>query len=555
MSKIYFCISIFILIFSFAATAQKQADIYVIELADKHDSKYSIHQAWEFLSPRALERRRNAGIAITETDLPVNEAYLDKITTTGARIKSTSKWLNSVLVIANENQIKAIEKLPFVVKTEGVGFYRTPKPTKIANPIPKESYKKKEDRYGLASGQIKMLQGHIVHMLGGEGEGKLVAILDGGFSNVDVMPFFDSLRVRGNLLESKDFVDNDNYAYEDISHGTQVLSTMGANLPGMMVGTAPNAAYICIKTEEMGAENPVECEYWIAGLEYADSLGADVVNSSLGYTTFDLSELSHIKSNLDGNTYRASIAASIGAKKGLLIFNSAGNEGNGKWKKIGVPADAHDIISVGAVDVREKKARFSSFGPTADGRIKPDLAAMGKRTAVASGRSYNVGTSNGTSFSSPVLAGVSTSLWSAFPDRSWNEIKEAITMSGNNYHQPDSLLGYGVPDFTKAYAQLTGIPVEYHRFDKGTRLFKDSRNSYHIIYRKGLVTSQYELLNSLGKTVLQGEQEQNKELGLLHIQLDDTIPYGVYQLVITSGERKYYVHIVHLGEGLPVHTP
>jgi serine protease AprX len=555
MSKIYFCISIFILIFSFAATAQKQADIYVVELADKHDSKYNIHQAWEFLSPRALERRRNAGIAITETDLPVNEAYLDKIIDTGARIKSTSKWLNSALVIADINQIKAIQKLPFVVKTEGVGFYRKPKPTKTANPISKESYKKEESRYGFANNQIKMLQGHIVHMLGGEGEGKLVAVLDGGFSNVDVMPFFDSLRVRGNLLESKDFVDNDNYAYEDISHGTQVLSTMGANLPGMMVGTAPNASYICIKTEEMGAENPVECEYWIAGLEYADSIGADVVNSSLGYTTFDLSKLNHIKSNLDGNTYRASIAASIGARKGLLIFNSAGNEGNGKWKKIGVPADAHDIISVGAVDAQKNKARFSSFGPTADGRIKPDLAAMGRRTTVASGRSYKVGTSNGTSFSSPVLAGMSTALWSAFPDRSWDEIKEAITMSGNNYHQPDSLLGHGIPDFTKAYAQLTGIPTEYHHFEKGTRLFKNSDNAYSIIYKKETTTCQYELKNSLGKIILQGEQEQKKDVGLLHLQLNDDIPYGIYQLAITSGARKYFVHIVYLGEGLPVHAP
>lgn len=555
MSKVAFCISIIILTFSFTATAQKQADIHVVELTDKKDSKYSIYQPWEFLSARALERRRNAGIAITETDLPVNENYLDKIANTGARIKSTSKWLNSALVIANEAQIKKIRQLPFVVKTKGVGFYRAPKPQKLGSPIPREDYEKGESRYGFADNQIEMLQGHIIHMLGGEGEGKLVAVLDGGFTNVDVMPFFDSLRVNGNLLESKDFVDNDNYAYEDISHGTQVLSTMAANLPGLMVGTAPDASYICIKTEEMGAENPVECEYWIAGLEYADSLGADVVNSSLGYTTFDLSELNHIKSKLDGNTYRASIAASIGARKGLLIFNSAGNSGSGKWKKIGVPADAHDIISVGAVDANKKKARFSSFGPTADGRVKPELSAMGRRTTVASGRGYQVGGSNGTSFSSPVLAGMSTSLWSAFPDRSWEEIKEAITMSGNNYHQPDSLLGYGIPDFTKAYAQLTGIPSEYHHFDKGTRLFKRSNNSYSIIHKKGADNSQYELRNSLGKAVLRGEQEQSKEVGLLDIELDDDIPHGIYQLIITSGKRRYFMHIVHLGENLPVHAP
>ncbi len=551
MYRSLFC-SAFLLLFSLISLAQRSPTLFVVELTDKHASPYSIHEPWEFLSARSIERRKTAGIAITESDLPVNEHYELMVEQTGVKVKHRSKWMNSLLVIANEEQMGLVNELDCVSSTFPVGFQREKKSSVPPEATPSKEYDQLDNRYGYAANQITMLQGHILHLLGHEGQDKWVGVLDGGFVNVDVSHFFDSLRVQGRLLPCKDIVFADDYAYEDTGHGTQVLSTMGANLPGLMVGTAPEATYICIKTEEIGAENPVEEEYWIVGLEYADSLGVDVINSSLGYTTFDLRELNHKKPMLDGQTYRASRAADIAASKGMLIFNSAGNEGGGSWKKMGVPADAHDIIAVGAVDARERKAKFSSFGPTADGRIKPDLSAMGKRTAVASLGGYKVNASNGTSFSSPVLAGMGTSLWSAFPDRSWEEIKDALVQSGDDYWAPDTLLGYGIPDMTLAYAQLSGIP-HYHASESNTRLFKTD-NGYQVLFKKGAQVNSYEIKNSLGETIKSDVQRSNLLVGTIDIEIPDDIPSGVYHAIIQSGDFQYRLHLVHDGN-LPIHQP
>ncbi len=531
------------ILFSLSINAQRKAEMHVIELTDKNNSIYNIYQPWEFLSPRAIQRRMKSGIAIQESDLPVNETYVQAIKETGAKIHSSSKWMNSVLVIANKKQIEDISKLGFVKNTIHVGFSRKPKKRKDPFEFPNELYTPLEDRYGFAQLQIKMMLGHIIHLFGYEGEGVLVGVLDGGFTNADVMPFFDSLRVDGRMLPCKDIVHGDDYAYEDSTHGSQVLSTMGANLPGLMVGTAPGASYICIKTEEMGAENPVEEEYWIRGLEYADSLGVDVVNSSLGYTSFDMKKSNHEKSKLDGKTYRGSIAATIAASKGILVVSSAGNEGDGSWEKIGVPADAEDILTIGAVDGAGNKADFSSMGPTADGRIKPEVSAMGERAAVASTRDYGVYGTNGTSFSSPILAGMAATLWSAFPNRSNMEIKESIIASGSQSMKPDSLLGYGIPDFTKAYAFLTGVPF-YHNFDLGSRIFKRDDGLQIIFPRSYGRYAHYSVYDSSGILMKKGRQELLFPMGYLEIGGYDKFPNGVYHIVIVSGDHVLRIHDV-----------
>ncbi len=389
--------------------------------------------------------------------------------------------------------------------------------------------------------------GHIIHYLGFEGQNKWVGVMDGGFTQTNEMPFFDSLRIHGNLLPSKDMVHGDNYAYEDSSHGSQVLSTMGANLPGLMVGTAPSASYVCIKTEEMGAENPVEEEYWIRGLEYADSLGVDVVNSSLGYTSFDVRELNHEKEKLNGQTYRASLAATIAATKGILVVSSAGNEGNGSWKTIGVPADADLILTIGAVNNRGNKTNFSSVGPSADGRIKPEIVALGERSAVAHLKGYQVNGANGTSFSSPILAGMATSLWSAFPNKRNDKIRAAIINSGSQIMQPDSLLGYGIPDFTKAFAHLSGV-VPYHQFDPATRIFK-LNNDLQIIFPLGWNRdAKYIIYDAFGEVVLQGNQKQTSSLGFLDIDEYDSLPPNFYQILVISGDFVFRVHDVKLSK-------
>jgi subtilisin family serine protease len=270
------------------------------------------------------------------------------------------------------------------------------------------------------------------------------------------MPFFDSLRADNRMLQGKDLVDNDNNVYQSSSHGSHVLSTMAANLPGMFIGTGPGATYVCVKTEDVRSELRIEEDNFVAGLEYADSLGVDLVNSSLGYTTFNIKSMSHSYKDMNGKTSRASIGTDIASEKGMLIVVSAGNEGNGRWKYIGAPADAKHALSVGALDRNDKRVSFSSQGPTVDGRVKPNVMARGRQTVVGSLYSYQVDSSDGTSFAAPVLAGMAASLWSAFPEKSNFEIKQAIEQSADRYENPDGKYGNGLPDFYKAYRILAG---------------------------------------------------------------------------------------------------
>jgi serine protease AprX len=286
----------------------------------------------------------------------------------------------------------------------------------------------------------------------------LVAVLDGGFVNFEISPFFDSVRAANNVLISRDFVDNDNWSYEASNHGFNVVSTIVGNLPGLLVGTSPDATVICIRTEEVGSELKIEEDNWIAGAEYADSLGVDVINSSLGYTAFDNREMTYSYEDMDGNTARISIGADIASKKGILVVNSAGNEGDGTWRYIGAPADADSVLTVGAVDRNRQKANFSSFGPTRDGRIKPNISARGFQTIVAT-PTYRVDSVNGTSFSSPVMAGMVTSLWQAFPNKTNMEIKNAVEQSGDLAANPNNYLGYGLPDMIKAYQILSNAVI------------------------------------------------------------------------------------------------
>ncbi|MEM7105464.1 MAG: S8 family serine peptidase [Bacteroidota bacterium] len=436
----------------FSVNAQVQDKIWV-EFKDKKNSPYSIDKPEEFLSERAIERRARYDIAIAENDLPVNPQYLKRLESKGVKVHITSKWLNGAIVLGSKAQIEDIKDLPFVHEVEVVGKHH---PARAANKInsPMESksdYKQKPYEYGYAKNQIEQVNGQFLHERGLKGQGMIIAVLDGGFSKADVMPFFDSLRVNDRWIQGWDFVNNDNYPYEASSHGTQVMSTMGANLPGLMIGTAPEATYVCVRTEEVGSELKVEEYNWVAGAEYADSLGADVINSSLGYTTFDRTSMNYKYKDLDGNTAIVTIGADFAASKGLLVVTSAGNEGGDSWNYVGAPADANDILSVGSVDKYGNPSFFSSYGPTADGRVKPNVSGTGSSTIVASLYGYHTNYADGTSYSSPVIAGIAASLWAAFPDKTNLEIIEALEKSSSLYDSPDVQMGYGIPDMEKAF--------------------------------------------------------------------------------------------------------
>jgi serine protease AprX len=438
-----------------AQEAANNLKFFWVSFADKADSPYSVERPEEFLSARAIARRAQRGIPVTAEDLPPNPAYVEALAAKGALIHHTSRWLNAATILIAEEQIVPIADLPFVdtIFYAGPAYDRREQQRPPVQMDSLLSRRVEDEPYGHGATQIRLLKGDTLHQLGYTGSSKLIAVLDGGFIGVEESPFFDSLRAAGRLLPGRNFV-NEGHPYALSTHGSKVLSTMASNVPGVLVGTAPGAAYVCVKTEDTRTEYRIEECNWVAGLEFADSLGADIINSSLGYTTFDDKGMNYQYDHLDGQKSVASRAADIAAAKGMMVITSAGNEGSSKWRHIGIPADAELAFSIGATDLRGKRASFSSVGPTPDGRIKPDVVAPGAWVATADAYSFRVAPSSGTSFASPILAGLAACLWEAFPEKTNLEIMDAIRQSGSMAASPDAEIGFGLPDFGKAFRLL-----------------------------------------------------------------------------------------------------
>ncbi len=437
---------------------------YWVTFKNKAGTPYSVKNPEAFLSPKALARREKANIPVTTQDLPVNPKHVNQLVESGAVVQYTSRWFNAATIKATADVAKKLEALPNVASVAFVG--KTPVVSVWKNKAPEGTFDAERKaapidslHYGYADQQIRQLNGQSLHALGYLGAGITVVVLDGGFTSADKQFVFDSLRVKHLLTPARDFVDNDWEVCESSSHGTQVLSVMAGNQPGVLVGGAPNAAYVLVKTEDVRSEYRVEECNWIAGLEFADSIGADIVNSSLGYTTFSDTSMDYEYRNLDG-TSNASQAAELATARGMIVVNSAGNEGSSDWKYVGVPADSKGAFSIGAVNSKGEKAGFSSFGPTADGRIKPDVSAPGARVMAASASSNQIRPTSGTSLSAPMISGMIAALWSAFPEKTNAEIMDAVRKSGSQADAPDNELGYGIPDFLKAYQLLKGKMVE-----------------------------------------------------------------------------------------------
>ncbi|WP_324679362.1 S8 family serine peptidase [Hymenobacter sp. GOD-10R] len=429
---------------------------YLIYFKDKANSPYSTAQPQAYLSARAIARRTKQGIAVLSRDLPVNPSYVTQVKAVpGVQVWYTSRWFNAAVVSCDESVLAALNGLPFVRSSQVLNL------TDTESGIIKEEVEENlaattasvaavPADYGNAYVQANMIGAVRAHDAGFRGEGIQIAVFDGGFPGVNTASPFAALRNENRIASVFNFVEKNTAVYTRSSHGTNTLSTMGANQTGLFIGTAPNATYRLLITEDTDTESPVEEANWLIAAEYADSAGVDVISSSLGYTTFDNTALSHTYADMNGRTTIVSRAASVAARVGMLVCNSAGNDGAGAWRYIGAPADADSIISVGSVTSTMVRSSFSSFGPTADGRIKPDLAALGTSAAVISATGTSV-RSSGTSFSCPILAGMAADFWQANPRLTAQQVIFYLKRSGTQVNAPDNSLGFGIPDFVRAY--------------------------------------------------------------------------------------------------------
>lgn len=469
------CLIICKISFSFAQTDKKK---YLVLLKDKANTSYSLNNPSQFLSPRSVQRRLKQNIPLVERDLPVNKAYVASIQQTGAQVWYTSRWLNAVMVETDAITLPAILKLPFVKGLEGEYALGKSRQTggilsgglttnKIIHSDKKASRRKsaKADAipllYGPSVDQVAMIGADKMHEKGYHGEGMLIAVLDAGFRNIDNLSHFQSLFAENRLVSTYDFVRKEASVFEDDSHGAQVLGTMAGFLEGRLIGTAYKANYILLRTEDVYSETRVEEANWLLGVEYADSAGVDVINSSLGYSTFDDPAQDYRYADLNGNKTLITRAADWAASTGMLVINSAGNEGGNGWQYITPPADADSIIAVASVNKDRIRASSSSKGPSVDHRVKPDLAALGQGAVVSTGPNGAL-TSSGTSFSAPVLAGMAAGFWQAFPQLTNMQVIDYLKRSGSQYLMPDSLLGYGIPNFVKA-STLVGLQKNLDR--------------------------------------------------------------------------------------------
>jgi serine protease AprX len=464
MRKIFGCL---LTVWALSLTSEAQVSRYIIRFKDKGTNPYSLSNPSAYLSQKAIDRRTKYSIAIDSTDLPVTTRYIDSVRLAGTvTILNASKWLNAVSIQTTDNNaLVKINNLSFVQSVSGVAL-RTSNPAsntdkfKIEKVQPSSTLREMEAgsnfyNYGSSFDQVHIHNGEFLHNIGLRGQSMVIGMLDGGFNNYLTVKAFDSARTGGQILSIYDFVSKDNSVNEDNPHGMECLSTIAANIPGQFVGTAPKASFHLFRTEDVSGEYPIEEFNWVCGAERVDSVGADVISSSVGYSTFNapFTSASHSYAEMNGNTTMGAIGADLAAKKGILVVVAAGNEGTNAWHFLTTPADADSVMTVGAVTATGEVVNFSSYGPSSDGQIKPDAASVGFGTIVQFPNN-TIGGGNGTSFACPNIAGLVTCLWQGFPEFNNMRIINALRQAGSKTSSPDDRVGYGIPDVKKALVNL-----------------------------------------------------------------------------------------------------
>ena len=546
---------------AFHVTVSGQYKKYVIRFRDKHGTPYTLDQPSAYLSPRAIARRLREHIPVDSTDLPVSPAYIDSVRMAGnVVVLNTSKWLNQVGIATTDTAALArINSFPFVIATQPVQQpvrWQPPLHDKLSEqldsletPAGVTGVNDYYD-YGNSYAQIHLHEGEFLHDLGFHGEGMSIALLDAGFYHYQTLAAFDSLRNDHRVMETYNYVRGDTSVNADHPHGMECLSILASNVPGQMVGSCPGANYYLYVTEDVTSESPAEEQNWAAAAEHADSAGVDVISTSLGYTQFDNPALSHTYADMNGHTTIAARAAGMAAKKGMIVVIAAGNDGGDSWHFIGTPADADSCLTVGAVDINGNIGAFSSYGPSSDGRVKPEVASVGVATYFCSTSGAFI-TGNGTSFATPNMAGLVTCLWQAFPEFSNMEIITAVEQSCSTYSTPDDRKGYGIPDFRIAYNALSALRA-LRNIDSilGKGSFKvypnPFRDHFTVALRTGQVSSGiFHLYDGSGRLCL--SRQASLVPGVPQLVSFDNLPIlkkGIYVLTFSDGQGRKTAKLV-----------
>lgn len=535
-----------ILFFTFLLTGAFQLQAqnrYAIHYKFKPQEGFSLAQPAQYLTSKSIERRERQAIAIDSLDLPVSEKYIQEVRGFVDGFLYHSKWENASLVIAKEESITAIQDLPFVEKVvlaapgfvaDGTPLNRTKEKVGLTiNLNLKAKTNKANAAYEMQNAILGIQE---MHEAGFKGKGVTVAVFDAGFPGVDQIPAFSHLFDNGQLIGTRDFVHvwNDN-VFTKNQHGTNVLSLMATNDPDVIVAAAPEADYILCITEEVATEYRIEEYNWIKAAEFADSLGVDIINSSLGYWDFDDRSMNYTVEDMDGETALISRGANIAGTKGILVVTSAGNYGTRGEFSITAPADAKGILAIGAVNSSLQRAGFSSKGPTVDGRIKPDVSTYGEQVWLLRPNG-NLGTSNGTSFSSPQVAAFAAGLWQARPEWTKDQLIDEILKSSSQANNPDNLLGYGIPNFVKAYfGEVLGIVEEEN--EDNWKVYPNPIHGTELYVKFGnQEVGEFSLIDPNGKVLQKANVKRTSIQDPFEVLIPD-LPTGVYVVEMYSGNQ------------------
>jgi subtilisin family serine protease len=514
---------------------------YRVMFTDKGTPPAQMPELTVLFSDKSVSRRIKNGVPEADyLDLPVNNDYINQVRELGLALKTKSRWMNSALFSAETAfNVSLIQSLPFV---SDVKLVKQPLGKGIKN-----------DKLLIETGtadippfdrQLTMVSGDVLHGSGYTGKGITIAILDAGFFNADYIPSLGMLRYDQRILGTYDFVLNSASVYNYHTHGTAVLSILAGKLEGQLEGTAPDASYWLLRTEDGETEFPVEEDYWAAGAEFADSVGADIISSSLGYYAFDDPAMSYKFSDMDGNTTFVTRAADIAASRGILVVASAGNERNKPWKRIIAPSDGDSVIATGAVDGNRIISSFSSAGPSADRRVKPDVSAQGVSVALQTDL-YSVVRGNGTSFSCPVISGLCAGILQAFPSLSASELVSELKNSADRKATPDSLYGYGIPDFGKIVANLRNkqLPVPEAEIVAGPN---PTPGEVRILFREEPQSLVIKLSNATGR-VLASYHFDNYLVREFVLKDLSALPAGLYFISVQTGAVSKTLKIIKTG--------